>query len=230
MSGVLTNRYDWTARTAPVKQICVYLIDDHNVVREAVASLLEAEADIRVVGQSSTARAGIEGVVDSGADLVITDLKMPGMSGLSAIGEILAAAPATGIVVFTMYDNPAYVWETMNSGARAYLLKSAPKEDLLRAVRAVAAGAGFLQAEVTIPLLKRLAHDARTESQKNLLTLREMQILECLAEGYSNKTVAQTLEITEETVKSHLKNLYEKLGASDRAHAVAIALRQTIIE
>jgi len=212
------------------KEIRVYLIDDHNVVREAVASLLEAETDICVVGQSGAAREGIAGLVDTRADIVITDLKMPGMSGLSAISEIRAVAPATGIVVFTMYDNPAYVWETMNSGARAYLLKSAPKEDLLRAVRAVAGGAGFLQAEVTMPLLKRLANDARAESQRNLLTLREMQILECLAEGYTNKTVAVTLDITEETVKSHLKNLYEKLGASDRAHAVAIALRQTIIE
>jgi DNA-binding NarL/FixJ family response regulator len=208
----------------------VYLIDDHHVVREAVASLLDAEDDIHVVGQSGTAREGIAGVVATRADVVVTDLKMPGMSGLSAISEIAATAPATGIVVFTMYDNPAYVWETMNAGARAYLLKSAPKEDLLRAVRAVAGGAGFLQAEVTMPLLRRLANDARAESQRSLLTLREMQILECLAEGYSNKTVAHTLEITEETVKSHLKNLYEKLGASDRAHAVAIALRQTLIE
>lgn len=215
---------------AQVKRIRVYLIDDHNVVREAVASLLEAEPDISVVGQSSAAREGINGVVETQATIVIIDLKMPGMSGLSAISEIAALAPAAGIVVFTMYDNPAYVWETMNSGARAYLLKSAPKEDLLRAVRAVASGAGFLQAEVTMPLLKRLANDARAESQRSLLTLREMQILECLAEGSSNKTVASTLEITEETVKSHLKNLYEKLGASDRAHAVAIALRQTIIE
>jgi DNA-binding NarL/FixJ family response regulator len=208
----------------------VYLIDDHHVVREAVASLLDAEDDIHVVGQSGTAREGIAGVVATRADVVVTDLKMPGLSGLSAISEIAATAPATGIVVFTMYDNPAYVWETMNAGARAYLLKSAPKEDLLRAVRAVAGGAGFLQAEVTMPLLRRLANDARAESQRSLLTLREMQILECLAEGYSNKTVAHTLEITEETVKSHLKNLYEKLGASDRAHAVAIALRQTLIE
>ncbi len=213
-----------------MKQIRVYLIDDHNVVREAVASLLESEPDIFVVGQSSSAREGISGVVESKANIVIVDLKMPGMSGLSAISEIAALATGAGIVVFTMYDNPAYVWETMNSGARAYLLKSAPKEDLLRAIRAVAAGAGFLQAEVTMPLLKRLANDARAESQRSLLTLREMQILECLAEGSSNKSVASTLEITEETVKSHLKNLYEKLGASDRAHAVAIALRQTIIE
>jgi DNA-binding NarL/FixJ family response regulator len=138
--------------------------------------------------------------------------------------------PAIRIIVFTMYDNPAYVWETVNAGASGYLLKSASKDELIRAVRAVAAGAGYLQAEVTMPLLKRFAQDARTTDARHALTLREMQILERLADGDANKTIASRFAVTEETVKSHLKNLYEKLGASDRAHAVAIALRQRLIE
>ena len=213
-----------------MKLIRTYLIDDHNAVREAVASMLATEPDICVIGQNSDARNGISDAVEKRPDVIIIDLKMPGMSGLAAISEISSLLPATGIIVFTMYDNPAYVWETMNSGARAYLLKSASKDELLRAVRAVAGGAGFLQAEVTMPLLKRLAYDARTAHERRTLTLREMQILECLAEGLSNKGISNNLEITEETVKSHLKNLYEKLGASDRAHAVSIALRQRMIE
>jgi DNA-binding NarL/FixJ family response regulator len=212
------------------RPITIYLIDDHHVVREAVASMLDAEPDMVVTGQSGDARAGIDEAVGKRPDLIIVDLKMPGMSGLSAIGELAKALPSAGIIVFTMHDNPAYVWETMNSGARAYLLKSASKNELLRAVRAVARGAGFLQAEVTLPLLKRLAYDARNQHERSTLTLRETQILECLAEGLSNKGIAATLTLTEETVKSHLKNLYEKLGASDRAHAVAIALRQRMIE
>lgn len=208
----------------------VLLIDDHNVVREAVASLLDAERDITVVGQCDNARDGIAMAATLVPDVIVIDLKMPGMSGLSAITELQRSVSDARIVVFTMYDNPAYVWETMNSGARAYLLKSAPKEELLRAVRAVAGGAGFLQAEVTMPLLKRLAYEANTAQQRRSLTLREMQILECLADGLSNKGIANRLSVTEETIKSHLKNLYEKLGASDRAHAVAIALRQNLIE
>lgn len=213
-----------------MKPIGVYLLDDHHVLRQAVAAMLNAEQDMRVVGDSGDARAGVEAIRTLKPDVAMVDLKMPGMSGLSAIAEINRQAPDVGIIVFTMYDNPAYVWETTNSGASGYLLKDASKEDLLRAVRAVAAGAGYLQAEVTKPLLKRLAADAKSQGQKSALTSREIQILAQLAEGQSNKVIATSLAISEDTVKQHLKSLYEKLGAADRAHAVAIALRQRLIE
>jgi DNA-binding NarL/FixJ family response regulator len=213
-----------------VRKISVYLIDDHHVLRQAVVEMLQSEGDIVVSGQAGDARTGIDAIAVEKPDVVILDLKMPGMSGLAAIGEILRAVPKTGIIVFTMYANPAYVWETTNAGASGYVLKSASKDDLLRAVRAVHAGAGYLQAEVTKPLLRRLAQDARAAGQKASLTSRELQVLECLAEGQSNKVIAGNLSITEDTVKAHLKSLYEKLGASDRAHAVAISLRQQLIE
>lgn len=213
-----------------MKKITTYLIDDHHVLRQAVVEMLEAEDDIAVVGQSGDARTGIGEIERLRPNVAVLDLKMPGMGGLAAIGEIVKSAPRTGIIIFTMYDNPAYVWETTNAGASGYVLKSASKEDLLRAVRAVHAGAGYLQAEVTKPLLRRLAQDARSAGQKATLTSRELQVLECLAEGQSNKVIAYTLSITEDTVKAHLKSLYDKLDASDRAHAVAIALRQQLIE
>ena len=211
--------------------IRTYLIDDHQAVRQAVAGMLQgANQDIEIVGQSDDARTGISEIQVLRPQVVVIDLKMPGMSGLSAIAELMKSIPAIRIIVFTMYDNPAYVWETINAGASGSLLKSASKDELIRAVRAVAAGAGYLQAEVTMPLLKRFAHDARTTDARHALTLREMQVLERLADGDANKTIASRFAVTEETVKSHLKNLYEKLGASDRAHAVAIALRQRLIE
>ncbi|MEQ8377660.1 response regulator transcription factor [Parvibaculum sp.] len=213
-----------------MKKITTYLIDDHHVLRQAVVEMLEAEEDIVVVGQSGDARTGIGEIERLRPNVAVLDLKMPGMGGLAAIGELVKSAPRTGIIIFTMYDNPAYVWETTNAGASGYVLKSASKEDLLRAVRAVHAGAGYLQAEVTKPLLRRLAQDARSAGQKATLTSRELQVLECLAEGQSNKVIAYTLSITEDTVKAHLKSLYDKLDASDRAHAVAIALRQQLIE
>jgi DNA-binding NarL/FixJ family response regulator len=213
-----------------VKKIRVFLIDDHHVLRQAVATMLEAEGGIEIVGQSGDGRAAIAEIATLKPDLVIVDLKMPGMGGLAAIGEIARLSRKIGIIVFTMYDNPAYVWETTNAGASGYVLKSAGKDDLLRAVRAVHAGGGYLQAEVTKPLLQRLAQDARVAGNKGALSSRELQVLECLADGQSNKVIASTLSITEDTVKAHLKNLYEKLGAADRAHAVAIALRQQLIE
>lgn len=209
----------------------VYLIDDHHVLRQAVGRMLDQEEDIDVIGQAGDALTGLREMESLARypDVVVIDLKMPGQSGMSAITEIMAGHPDARIIVFTMYDNPGYVWSTMNAGARGYLLKSASGGDLLRAVRSVAGGGAYLQAEITLPLLRRMAQDARTADDRSTLSVREMHILEALADGKSNKMIARTLSITEETVKSHLKKIYEKLGASDRAHAVAIALRQQLI-
>ena len=208
----------------------VFLLDDHTVLRQAVRVMLEAETDMEIVGEAGDGAQGIEGIKSARPDVAIVDLKMPGMSGLSAIPEILEVSPKSAIIVFTMYNNPVYVYESMHAGASGYVLKSASKEELLRAIRAVKQGSGFLQAEVTKPLLRRLVLDARLEAERSNLTLREVQILEFLAEGKSNKEIAGFLSISDETVKTHLKRLYEKLGASDRAQAVAIALRQNLIE
>lgn len=211
-------------------KIRTYLIDDHNAVRQAVAAMLGGTDMIEVIGQSGEPFVGISEVRALKPKVVLVDLKMPGLSGLSVISEILRTDPGIRIVVFTMYDNPAYVWETINGGACGYLLKTATREELIRAITAVAAGNGYLQAEVTMPLLKKFAHEARTTDERRSLTLREVQTLECLADGLGNKEIANKLSLSEETVKSHLSNVYEKLGASDRAHAVAIALRQKLIQ
>jgi DNA-binding NarL/FixJ family response regulator len=210
--------------------IRVYLVDDHTVVRQSVRVMLEAEGDLEVVGEAGEGRAGIRGVAALAPDVAIVDLKMPGLPGLATIPEILAASPRSGVIVFTMYNNASYVHEAMHAGASGYVLKSANKDDLVRAVRAVHAGAGFLQAEVTKPLLRRLAADAKLAGAAGTLSRRELEVLELLAEGKSNKAIGQVLTISEETVKTHLKRLYDKLGAADRAQAVAIALRQQLIE
>jgi len=211
-------------------RVRIYLVDDHTVVRQSVRVMLEAEPDLVVVGEAGEGRAGVRGIAATLPAVAIVDLKMPGLPGIAAIPEILAAAPRTGIIVFTMYDNASYVHEAMHAGASGYVLKSASKEELVRAVRAVHAGAGFLQAEVTKPLLRRLAADARSAGSAATLTLREIEVVELLAQGKSNKAIGQVLGIAEETVKTHLKRLYEKLGAADRAQAVAIALRQQLID
>jgi DNA-binding NarL/FixJ family response regulator len=208
----------------------IFLLDDHTVLRQAVRVMLETEPDIEVVGEGADGREGIDGIARARPDVAIVDLKMPGVTGLFAIPEILRASPKTSILVFTMYNNPAYVYEAMHAGASGYVLKNSTKEELLRAIRAIRQGAGFLQAEVTKPLLRRLALDAKLDAERSNLTLREIQILELLSEGKSNKEIAALLSISDETVKTHLKRLYDKLGAADRAQAVAIALRQNLIE
>lgn len=214
----------------PTGKIRVFLLEDHTVLRQAVRLMLDAQGDMEVVGEAGDAATGVPAIGRSAPDVALVDLKMPGQSGLGAIREILAATPRTGIVVFTMYNNPAYVYEAMNAGASGYILKSATKDELVRAIRAVNQGSGFLQAEVTKPLLRRLAADAKVESDRTNLTLREIEIVELLAEGRGNRDIARSLSISEETIKTHLRRIYEKLGASDRAQAVAIALRQHLIE
>ena len=210
--------------------IRVYLIDDHHVVRQAVVEMLSAESDVSVVGQSGDVGHALEAIPREQPDIVIVDLRLPGIGGLAAIKEIRVCAPDAGIIVFTMYDNPAYVHESIHRGASGYVLKSASKSDLLRAVRAVYNDGTYFPSEITKPLLNRLAQQSTTHDEKGVLTPRELQMLEFLAEGRSSKEIANFLAITEATVKGHLKNLYDKLGASDRAHAVALALRQRIID
>jgi DNA-binding NarL/FixJ family response regulator len=210
--------------------IGIFLIDDHTVLRQAVRLMLEAEPGLTVVGEAGDAEEGVLGVAAAKPDVAIVDLKLPGTPGLAAIPKLLAVSPDTALIVFTMYNNPAYVHEAMQAGASAYVLKSASKEELLRAVRAVHAGSGFLQAEITKPLLRRLAREARLGVGRSAPSARELQVLELLGEGNSNKEIAQKLAISDETVKTHLRHLYEKLGVSDRAQAVAIALRQQLID
>jgi len=210
--------------------IRIFLIDDHTVLRQAVRLMLGAEPGLEVVGEAGDADEGVRGVAGALPDVAIVDLKLPGTPGLAAIPKLVAASPDTAVIVFTMYNNPVYVHEALHAGASAYVLKSASKEELLRAVRAVHAGSGFLQAELTKPLLKRLAREAKLGVGRSAPSARELQVLELLGEGKSNKEIAQTLAISEETVKTHLRHLYEKLGVNDRAQAVAIALRQQLID
>ena len=208
----------------------VLLVDDHVAVRQALRMMLEAEADVTVVGEASSGAEGIAAAARLGPDVTIVDLAMPGMGGLAAIPELRRVAPRTAILVFTMHHNTAYVHEAMRAGARGYVLKSAPKEELLAAIRALTAGGGYLQPAITGTVLRRLLSDTRVAGGRSAITAREVQILEAVADGKSNKEIAGALAIAEDTVKTHLRNLFEKLGAADRAQAVAIALRQNLIE
>lgn len=211
--------------------IRVLLVDDHTAVRQALRVMLEAEPDLEVVGEAGSGDEGVRACARARPDVTLVDLKMPGSPGLAAIPQLLAAAPKSAAIVFTMYDSPAYVQGAIAAGASGYVLKSATREELLRAVRAVHAGAGFLHDQVSRPLLRRLVLDARRGAAPDAnLSPREIQVLELCSEGRSNRGIAGALAISEETVKTYLKRLYEKLGASDRAQAVAIALRQQLIE
>ena len=212
-----------------MSRITLFLVDDHTAVRAGVRVMLEAERDLAVAGEAGDGAEALREIAVIRPDVVLLDLAMPGIGGLDAIPEIRAASPRTAILVFTMHANAAYVTAAMRAGARGYLLKSARQADLITAIRAVHGGHGYLQPEITGPLLRRVVADERVAAGQGALSAREVQVLEAVADGKSNKEIAAAIGIAEDTVKTHLRRLFEKLGASDRAQAVAIALRQRII-
>lgn len=210
--------------------IRVFHADDHAVFRDGVRLLLTQQADIEVVGSAGDAREGMERIKEVRPDVAIVDIGMPGGGTLGMIRRIRDEAPGVKVLVLTMFDNPSYIYETVAAGALGYLLKEASGEEVVRAVRTVASGQGYLASAVTLPVLRKLAEDARLEGRRHLLSEREIEILELIAAGAANKEIADRLSITEVTVKAHLRNLYAKIGAQNRAHAVTIALQQKIIE
>jgi DNA-binding NarL/FixJ family response regulator len=214
-----------------MRPISVFLVDDHTVVRQAVRLMFEVESDIEVCGEADGADGAIENISALKPDVALVDLKMEGRSGLSLAKAVTSRCPRTAVIVFTMYSNPSYVDAAIRAGASGYVLKSATKAELLRAIRAVSQGSRFLQPEITKPLLRRLTLEVDSAGARSIrFTPRELEVLELLTNGASNKEVARILTVSEETIKTHLKHLYEKLGASDRAQAVAIALRQNLID
>lgn len=210
--------------------IRVFHADDHRMFRDGVGLLLEREPDIEVIGTAGSVDEALAGIRGEVPDVAIVDLGMPGGGGLSLIRRIREEIPSVKVLVLTMFDNPSYIYETVAAGALGYLLKDASGEEVVRAVRTVAGGEGYLASAVTLPVLRKLAEDARLEGRRHLLSEREIEILELISAGAANKEIAERLKITEVTVKAHLRNLYAKIGAQNRAHAVTIALQQKIIE
>ncbi len=208
----------------------ILVVDDHVVVREGLRWMLGREPDLEVAAEAGTAQEALEAIAASPPDVVLLDLHLPDRSGLEALEEVHRRFPELPVVVLTMSDEPEYVEEAVRAGAVGYLVKNAPQAELVRAIRAAAAGGAYIQAEVTRPLLTRFAQEVRRRGSAPALSPRERAVVSLLAEGLASKQIAAHLGISEATVKGYLRQIYDKLGAADRAQAVAIALRHRIIE
>lgn len=206
------------------------LVDDHDVLREGLKFLLRAEPDLAVVSEAGDGDEALEKLDASLPDVVLLDVKMPNLGGLETLRRIRERWPRLPVLILTMHDDPEYVEQALQAGASGYLLKTITREELVRAVRAVAEGRGYLQTEITRPVLERFARIAPMLTGAPHLSPRELDLLRLLAEGRSNRQMAGDLGIAEATVKGYLRDLFEKLGASDRAHAVALALRSRLID
>ena len=207
--------------------IRVLVVDDHAVVREGLASILAREADLEVVGLAAGGEEGLAMVAELSPDVVLLDMQMPEMHGLEVLERLNAGdrvSPA--VIVLTVHADDELVLNAVRGGAQGYVLKSASRDELVRAIRHVAAG-GQRFDEVVVRAL--LAEEDRQGSEP-VLTERELDVLRLVAAGFSNKEIAAHLYVGVSTVKTHLDDVYRKLDVSDRAHAVAVALRAGLLE
>ena len=212
------------ALRADRKVVRVLIVEDHALVREGTAQLLEATADLHVVGACGTAEEGAELVERLGPDVALVDVNLPGASGLELARELARRRPATRVLVVSAYDDHAYVAEALEIGVGGYLLKTASGRELIEAVRLVAAGVFVLDGAVSSRLGRRRQGALRERHDPDALTPREAEVLALVTRGRSNKQIAAELALGLRTVESHVSSVLSKLGVASRTEAIAYAL------
>jgi DNA-binding NarL/FixJ family response regulator len=207
-----------------VNKLSILIADDHPVVRDGLRGMLESQADFEVIGEAADGDQAIKKVAELKPDIVLMDLRMPEVDGVTAIREIKGSQPETQILVLTTYDSDADILPAIEAGANGYLLKDSSREELYGAIRATARGDTVLAPTVAA----RLVGQMRAPAEERLSS-RELEVLQLVAEGASNKDIASRLHISQATVKSHLIHIFGKLGVSDRTAAVTVALQRGIM-
>ena len=205
-------------------QIKILIVDDHPVVRSGLAGMLQGQPDFLVVGQAANGQEALPLVISTRPDVVLTDLRMPVMDGVTLIQTLRSRQLPVHTLVLTTYDSEADILPAIEAGATGYLLKDAPREELFRAVRAAARGESVLAPAVAARLMGQLRAPAGTQ-----LSSREIEVLALVARGHSNRAISKALHISTATVKTHLIHIFGKLEVSDRTAAVTVALERGII-
>ncbi len=205
--------------------ITVLIADDHPVFREGLSALFSSSGQVQVVGEASTGPAAVATATDLLPDVVVMDLHMPDLNGIEATRRISETCPSVGVLVLTMFRDDDSVFAAMQAGARGYLLKNAVQDDILRAVRSVAAGEAVFGAEVAARVMAffQSARPMRMPAPFPELTDREREVLELIARGLANDAIAATLFISGKTLKNHISNIFSKLHLADRAEAIVRA-------
>jgi DNA-binding NarL/FixJ family response regulator len=204
------------------KQIRILVVDDHPMLREGITAAIARQPDMVLVGEAVNGREAIEAFRTTRPDVTLMDLQMPEMDGVDAISTIRDEFPGARVIVLTTYKGDVQALRALKAGAMGFLLKSALRKEMIDAIRTVFAGRTSILPEIAVQIAEHAAADALSE--------REVQVLSCVAGGAANKEVAIRLQVSEETVKVHMKHILEKLRATDRTHAVTIALSRGIIE
>ena len=202
-------------------RIRVFCVDDHPLLREGIITLINNQPDMQVVGEASTGRSAIEGFREHRPDIALMDIRLPDMSGIDVMIAIRKEFPEARIIMLTTSEGDVEIQRALEAGASGYMLKSMPPKDVVEAVRQVNRGKKRIPPEIAAHLAEHYSDEA--------ITAREIEVLQHIAGGNRNRDIAEKLFISEETVKVHIKHIMEKLGASDRTQAVAIALKRGII-
>jgi DNA-binding NarL/FixJ family response regulator len=200
--------------------ISILVVDDHPIVRQGLVGVLEDEAEFSVVGSASSAEEALTLVAQHHPDVILLDLELPGLDGVAALPRLVEVSPQSRVIVFTAYDTDERVFGAIRAGAKGYLLKGASTEEIGRAIRAVHAGGSHLEPRVAARVLAEL-HTPRRAG--DALSDREREVLRLVADGLSNKEIGRALTISERTARFHVTSILNKLGASTRAQAVALA-------
>ena len=212
--------------TEPIR---IVIADDHPIVRQGLAAVLEQEEDLKVVSQAVNGLEAVARARELRPDIILMDLQMPEMDGVEAIQKIKEECPEIGIIILTTYDADDYIFRGIEAGARGYLLKDSPPGEVLNAIRAVHKGESLIQPRVASRLLDRFSQLARAPDPGEILSPREVEVLQLMAKSTVNKEIATELLIGESTVKTHIVHIFNKLGVKGRTEAVAEASRRGII-
>lgn len=203
------------------KPIRILVADDHTAVRDGLASILNAQPDLTVVAEAGTGRQTIEQFKVSKPDVLIIDLRMPDGDGIQTIKDLIATEPSAKALVLTTYDTEEDIFNALEAGARGYILKDTTREEIIDAVRQIHSGNRFLPPSIASRLADRVMRPS--------LSPRELDVLRLVSRGRTNKEIAVAMFVTEETIKSHMKGLFQKLGVHDRAEAVGTAVQRGLL-
>jgi len=215
-----------------VKPIRILLADDHTVMRRGIRLLLESQPEFSVVAEASDGRQAVQQAEETQPDVAVVDIAMPNLSGIEAAQRIVTALPNTAIVILSMHSDEGYVLRALKAGAKGYLLKDSAEGDLIEAIKAVHQGKTFFSPEISKMLVEDYVREIRTrgaEDSYDLLTPREREILQLLAERKSNKEIALALNLSPYTVETHRRNLQEKLNLHSLAELILYAVRKGVI-
>ena len=213
-----------------METIRILVVDDHTVVRDGLTAMLGRQRDFSVAGEAKNGLEAVEAARSLKPDIILMDLRMPELNGVEAMRRIRSEDSGVHFIVLTTFDTDEYIFDAIEAGAKGYLMKDASREELFRAIRTVHRGESLIEPGVASKVLDRLAELSRHSTPAHLLSEREVQVLQLIADGAGNKVIAQDLSISESTVKTHVANIFQKLDVRGRTDAVTKAIRAGIIK